>query len=102
MYSLYGFVTPAPGMRSELREVLLSLVAPSRAEPGNVEYHLHEEDDGRFFLYEVWRGDADFAAHMETPHMTGFARRAGDLIAGAPEAYHGRMISPPVSVRAPV
>ncbi|MFB7025463.1 MULTISPECIES: putative quinol monooxygenase [unclassified Streptomyces] len=54
-FSLYGFLRPRPERADEVRRILSSFVGPTRQEPGNLQYHLHEHEDGRFFLYEVWR-----------------------------------------------
>jgi hypothetical protein len=54
--SLYGFLRPRPERADEVRQLLTSFVAPTRLEPGNLQYHLHEHDDGRFFLAEPVEG----------------------------------------------
>ncbi|WP_237498311.1 MULTISPECIES: putative quinol monooxygenase [unclassified Streptomyces] len=43
------------------------LVEPTRREPGNLAYHLHEQEDGRFFLYEVWRSREDLDRRTPCP-----------------------------------
>ncbi|GAA3399028.1 putative quinol monooxygenase [Cryptosporangium minutisporangium] len=92
--SLYGFVTPKPGHADALRALLTGLVEPSRAEDGNLEYHVHEQEDGRFFLYEVWRSPAALEQHHATPFVRAFLAEFPDHAAGAPEAYSGVMVSP--------
>ena len=44
-------------------------VAPTRAEAGSVEYHLHisDADPNLFFFYENWRSRKDLDEHLETP-----------------------------------
>ncbi|WP_433136990.1 putative quinol monooxygenase [Actinomadura nitritigenes] len=92
--SLYGFLTPKPGHADELRRLLLALVEPSRGHEGGLQYHLHEQEDGRFFLYEVWRSQEDLDRHNATPLLQTFMSEAPEHMEGAPEAYFGAMISP--------
>ncbi|MFD0854933.1 putative quinol monooxygenase [Actinomadura adrarensis] len=91
--ALYGFLTPKPGHADELRELLLGLVEPSRKHAGSVQYQLHEQDDGRFFLYEVWRSQEDLDRHNETALLREFMREMPEHVDGAPEAYFGRPLS---------
>ncbi|KAB8165774.1 antibiotic biosynthesis monooxygenase [Streptomyces sp. 3MP-14] len=99
--ALYGFLTPRPERRDDVRELLSSLVAPTRAEEGNIEYHLHEQPDGRFFLYEVWRSRADLDAHNAYPPLRDFLDHLLDYLVAPPEAYLDTMISPHPDVPAP-
>lgn len=73
-YALVGFAHPKPERRAELRDLLLSFVTPTRAEPGCLEYHLHVDsaDPSVFVFYEVWRSKADLDAHLALPHMREF------------------------------
>ncbi|MFC4907666.1 putative quinol monooxygenase [Actinomadura gamaensis] len=92
--SLYGFLTPRPGHADRLREMLLDLVEPSRGHDGNLQYHLHEQEDGRFFLYEVWRSREDLDRHNATALLADFMAEVPEHLEGAPEAYSGEMKSP--------
>ncbi|WP_129841080.1 putative quinol monooxygenase [Streptomyces sp. RFCAC02] len=92
--SLYGFLTPKPGHAAALRTLLTDLVEPSRQHAGSLEYHLHEQEDGRFFLYEVWRSREDLDRHNATPLLREFMAAVGEHLDGAPEAYTGTMRSP--------
>jgi quinol monooxygenase YgiN len=91
--ALYGFLTPKPGHADELRRLLMDLVEPSREHEGSLQYHLHEQEDGRFFLYEVWRSQQDLDRHNATPLLRSFIEKVSEHIAGAPEAYFGAMRS---------
>ncbi len=73
-YALVGFARPKPERAAELRELLLSFVAPTRLEDGALEYHFHEDTDdpGTFVFYEVWRSKADLDRHLNLPHMKAF------------------------------
>lgn len=72
----------------------MDLVWPSRGHEGNLQYHLHEQEDGRFFLYEVWRSQGDLDRHNATPLLRAFMDGLPEHIEGAPEAYFGAMRSP--------
>ncbi|MFB4317773.1 putative quinol monooxygenase [Actinomadura sp. 21ATH] len=91
--SLYGFLTPKSGHADELRRLLVDLVEPSRAHEGNLEYHLHEQEDGRFFLYEVWRSQEDLDRHNATDVLKAFMKAVPEHLEAAPEAYFGTMRS---------
>ncbi|WP_419995264.1 putative quinol monooxygenase [Streptomyces boninensis] len=92
--SLYGFLRPRPERADEVRHILTSLVAPSRQEPGNLQYHLHEHEDGRFFLYEIWRSQEDLDRHNETPPLRAFLENLSTYLVADPEGYFKTMISP--------
>ncbi|WP_203982373.1 putative quinol monooxygenase [Sphaerisporangium rufum] len=92
--SLYGFLTPKPGHADELRKLLMDLVEPSRGREGNLQYHLHEQDDGRFFLYEIWRSPEDLDRHHATSELRAFMAALPQHVEGGPEVYSGAMRSP--------
>ncbi|TMR22190.1 putative quinol monooxygenase [Actinomadura geliboluensis] len=91
--SLYGFLTPKPGHAEQLGNLLLNLVEPSRKHTGNLQYHLHEQEDGRFFLYEVWRSQEDLDRHNATALLRAFMDELPKHVEGPPEAYFGAMRS---------
>jgi quinol monooxygenase YgiN len=91
--ALYGFLTPRPGHADRLRRLLLDLVEPSRGHDGNLQYHLHEQEDGRFFLYEVWTSQEHLDQHNASPLLTAFMDELPAHLEGIPEAYSGTMRS---------
>ncbi|MEU2250299.1 putative quinol monooxygenase [Streptomyces sp. NPDC019224] len=92
--ALYGFLRPRPERVDEVRRTLSSLVEPTRREPGNLQYHLHEQEDGRFFLYEVWRSQEDVDRHNATPALRAFLDNLPAFLESTPEGYFDTMISP--------
>ncbi|WP_049559957.1 putative quinol monooxygenase [Nonomuraea sp. SBT364] len=92
--SLYGFLRPRPERKDEVRRILMSLVEPTRGEPGNLQYHLHEQEDGRFFLYEIWRSREDLDLHNQYPPLRAFLDNLPDYLEGDPEGYFDTMSSP--------
>ncbi|MGN9843186.1 putative quinol monooxygenase [Nonomuraea sp. H19] len=91
--SLYGFLRPKPERADEVRRILTSLVEPTRQEEGNLEYHLHEHEDGRFFLYEVWRSQEDLDQHNQYPPLRAFLDDLLEYLEEAPEGYFNTMLS---------
>jgi quinol monooxygenase YgiN/quercetin dioxygenase-like cupin family protein len=59
------------GKEDDLRQHLLSLAAPTRAETGAVAYDLYEspEQQHEFMRYEVWTSRDALEAHKQTPHL---------------------------------
>ncbi|MEU8773468.1 putative quinol monooxygenase [Streptomyces sp. NPDC048606] len=92
--ALYGFLRPRPERADEVRDILSSFVEPTRGEPGNLQYHLHEHEDRRFFLYEVWRSQEDLDRHNATPPLRAFLENLPVFLEGTPEGYFNTMISP--------
>ncbi|MET7341673.1 putative quinol monooxygenase [Streptomyces sp. NPDC087866] len=92
--ALYGFLRPRPEYVEEVRRTLSSLVGPTRQEPGNLQYHLHEQEDGRFFLYEVWRSQEDLDRHNALPVLRAFLDNLDTFLEASPEGYFDTMISP--------
>ncbi len=75
-----------PGLEAEVRAQALSLVAPSRAEAGNVSYRAYEDpaDPGAWVVLEEWADSASWEAHLASPHLTEALSRTAALLAGAP------------------
>jgi quinol monooxygenase YgiN len=69
------------------RKGLLSLVEPTRKEPGCIQYDLHQstEDKTIFYFYEKWSDDAAMTAHLQTPHVQKMLKEVPQLLAEAPE-----------------
>jgi gluconolactonase len=59
------------GREADLREHLLSLSAPTRAEAGCLRYDLYQSTVAphEFMRLEVWTSPAALEAHKETPHL---------------------------------
>ncbi len=76
-----------PGAETELRNLLLTLVEPTRREPGCLQYEFYQStDDPRAFAFvESWRSPADLERHLAAPHLQEVLLQAMGLIAGAPE-----------------
>ncbi len=60
-----------PGKEAELERHLLSLSAPTRAEPGCLRYDLYRSsvNPHEFMRLEVWASHAALEAHKQAPHL---------------------------------
>lgn len=60
-----------PGREEGLKQHLLSLAAPTRAEPGCVVYDLYQDPDERheFMRFEIWTTAEALEAHKRMPHL---------------------------------
>ncbi len=60
-----------PGSEAVVRDALIALAAATRDESGCVAYDLFESAStpGTFVTLEVWSGQADLDAHMQSPHI---------------------------------
>lgn len=63
------------GQIEETRAFLSGLIDPTRAEPGCVEYWLHQDDEdpAEFTFYENWTDREEWDKHMKMPHLQAFA-----------------------------
>jgi quinol monooxygenase YgiN len=59
------------GCEGEVRQAILALIEPSRAEPGNLLYQPTQdpEDPRVFFLFEVYTAEDAYRVHGESEHF---------------------------------
>ncbi|MEO8450870.1 MAG: putative quinol monooxygenase [Gemmatimonadota bacterium] len=83
MVALVAILRAKAGLAGPLKERLMSLVEPTLAEPGCVQYDLHQgtEDPNTFVFYERWKTAEDLAEHAGRPHMLAFGSVAKGLVA---------------------
>lgn len=72
-----------PEKVGEARELLLSLIEPTRAESGCIGYTFHQDasDPGSFMFYETWTSRQALDEHLATPHMKNLLDRYDELFA---------------------
>lgn len=60
-----------PDRADDLKEHLLSLAAPTRAESGCVTYDLYQSPDAphEFLRFEIWTSRDALEAHKQAPHL---------------------------------
>jgi quinol monooxygenase YgiN len=95
--SLVAFLYARPGMEQQLHERLLSLVAPSRAEAGCINYDVHQSDDepGTFVMYENWSERAALDLHFTMPYMRAIAAELPKLLRAPTQMHYLSMRSEP-------
>lgn len=72
------FIRGKPEKEAEVKQELLSLTAPTRAEAGNLGYDLYQSADraGEFMRLEVWRTADALELHKASPYLkASFERR---------------------------
>jgi beta-alanine degradation protein BauB len=72
------FIRGPEGKEAEVKRELLSLTAPTRAEPGALRYDLYQSvtRPSDFMRFEVWRDAEVLERHKITPHLkASFERR---------------------------
>lgn len=86
MLHVMAQVEARPEAAAAVREVFDGLLAPSRAEPGCIDYQVFEDltRPGRFVTVECWAEPAAFEAHMASAHVAAAFAAAQDLLAQPP------------------
>ena len=79
-----------PAHADLLAVLLAELAAASRAEPGCSAYRVFRatQDRAVFNTFEQWASAAAEAQHMISSHVAEAFRKAGPLLAAAPEIRH--------------
>jgi len=70
------------GMESLVREELYSLLAPTCAERGCLNFDMHEapDDPSLFMFHENWVSEEDLTRHFQSPHITRWIGLAEKLL----------------------
>ncbi|AQT66996.1 Putative monooxygenase [Anaerohalosphaera lusitana] len=71
------------GKEEDLRQFLLGLIEPSRADQGCIAYFLHEsaEEPGLFMFYERWENGEMLESHIQQPHLQALMDKSDELLA---------------------
>ena len=93
--TVLALVKAKKGLEETLMQECLSLVNPTRSEPGCIDYDLHQatNDKSVFMFYENWKTMEDLEKHRETPHLKAFREKAGGLLEKPIEVTLFEMIS---------
>ena len=83
MYVVCVNVRVKPSSVEPFLEATLDNARNTRNETGNVRFDVlrARDDDGRFFLYEVYRTAEDFEAHHRAEHYLRWRRTVADWMA---------------------
>lgn len=77
---LTAMVKAKAGQEEAVKEALVSLVEPTRKEPGCLCYNLHQSksDPALFMFYEQWASQEAIEAHGKSPHMKALGDKLKD------------------------
>lgn len=85
-----------PGFEEQAKQALLSAVAPTRAEPGCLNYDLHQSvsDPTEFLFHENWASEDALKAHSasQDEHRLALRQQLGGLVDGAPRVTSWRRV----------
>lgn len=81
--TIIGTVVAKPEKRDELLHILSAQVAPTRAEPGCINYDFHRDqaDPNVFVFYENFASKAALEDHLKKPHLKPLMDRLDELLA---------------------
>ena len=70
------------GKEDALKSAIEAVVGPTRAEPGCINYDLHQssQNPGVLMLYENWKSKKDLDEHLEMPYLKDLLGKADDLL----------------------
>jgi quinol monooxygenase YgiN len=76
-----------PELAETMRDLLASIVEPTRAEPACVNYELLQDREMPyvFLLVQEWRSDRAYDDHLEQPHMLAVYERLDPMLDGLPQ-----------------
>ncbi|WP_127497582.1 putative quinol monooxygenase [Paenibacillus glycanilyticus] len=88
MITIVAILKARPGTERQLRDELLKVAAPSRAEEGCVDYILHNspEHPEQYVLYENWKDEDALQAHLASSHYQEY-RRSTEAWLASREVY---------------
>jgi quinol monooxygenase YgiN len=67
---------------TELKNVCLRLIEPTRKESGCISYELYEDttNPGRFTFIEEWESQEHLDVHLKTPHLVSAGEAFGKIV----------------------
>jgi len=70
------------GYENQLKNTLISLIAPTKKEKGCILYHFHSEINHPhvFVFYEIWKNQNYLKQHSETNHFKNTINSIQDLL----------------------
>ena len=76
---------PKKEKSNEVKEIILNMVAPTRAEEGNEIYNFYEtkKNDNKnisFHLFEIYKDSAALDFHRSTSHYKNYRSKVADLL----------------------
>jgi len=76
-----------PGEEARFLKVAEKILAPTRAEDGNISYELHESltNPSEFMFLEMWGSKSALDLHLKTEHMAAFFDNVMPLFSAPPD-----------------
>ena len=76
---------PKKEKNNEVKEIILNMITPTRAEEGNEIYNFYEtkKDDNKnisFHLFEIYKNSAALDFHRNTVHCKNYRSKIADLL----------------------
>ncbi|WP_434362313.1 antibiotic biosynthesis monooxygenase [Parasalinivibrio latis] len=74
MIYLIADIIAHPGKEKELEKSIFTVMAPTRKEPGCIQYDLHKdvEKPGKYIMYEIWESQKAIEQHIASEHVKTF------------------------------
>jgi len=78
------------GLEARVKQELLNLLSPTRAERGCINFDMHEapNDPSLFLFHENWTSEDDLKKHFETPHIKRWIKLSEALLAEPLDLAH--------------
>lgn len=95
MVTVIAKIRARPGREDEVRQELLKLVEPTRAEDGCLNYDLHVSDSDPcvFVFYENWTSREALDRHAKSPHLKAWGDKQPDMLAHGVEVNLYEMLT---------
>ena len=93
--TVLALVKAKEGMEETVRQELLSVVSPTRSEPGCINYDLYQAtgEKSQFMFFENWKSIKDLEKHRKAPLLKALRQKAVSLPARPIEVKLSEMIS---------
>lgn len=84
MIIIHAFIKVKPIYRDRFLELADDVMKGSKAEEGNISYHLYEDtkEDNTFVMVEEWKDQDAVKFHFQTDHFKSFKDNSEELLAG--------------------
>lgn len=80
--TIVAHITANPASIQPVKDGLLGLIPPTRAEAGCIQYDLHQDNENPayFMFFELWESRELWLAHMESEHLKAFQAATEGMI----------------------
>lgn len=97
MIHIHAIFRVNPLKEAAFLEEIQPLIAASRAESGNLSYHLYRstEDEFTFIMVEAWESHEAIQTHNSSAHFTAFVAKASEFLTAPLDVklYHAEPLS---------